>query len=170
MTFHVRYNDCHLEADMERERGWERDGAIEERVKRDGGRGRRREKRGQSGDGKWFRSPLVLTRRLKPTDRLFPLCRSSRVNLPHFAPFSSLPCGAHFWNFHLLLLLSPSSPCLRSPFGCHQQKLSSFKTDYKMNCTGRRRIFSLGWATTAKGQSWEPSPGLAAGYLLHFPR
>lgn len=48
MTFHVRYNDCHLEADMERED--ERDRAIEEGVKRDGGRGRRREKRGQSVD------------------------------------------------------------------------------------------------------------------------
>lgn len=48
MTFHVRYNDCHLEADVERE--GERDRAIEERVKRGGGRGRRRKKEGQSVD------------------------------------------------------------------------------------------------------------------------
>lgn len=48
MTFHVRYNDCHLEANMERE--GERDRATEERVKRDGGRGRRREEGGQSVD------------------------------------------------------------------------------------------------------------------------
>lgn len=48
MTFHVRYNDCHLEADMERE--GERARVTEERVKRDGGRGRRREKGGQSVD------------------------------------------------------------------------------------------------------------------------
>lgn len=44
MTFHVRYNDCHLEADMERE--GERDRVREERVQKDGGRGRRREERG----------------------------------------------------------------------------------------------------------------------------
>lgn len=48
MTFHVLYNDCHLEADMERE--CERDRATEGRRKRDGGRGRRREKEGQSVD------------------------------------------------------------------------------------------------------------------------
>lgn len=48
MTFHVRYNDCHLEADMERE--GERDRATAERVKRDRGRGRRRERGGQSVD------------------------------------------------------------------------------------------------------------------------
>lgn len=48
MTFHVRYNDCHLEADMERE--GERHRAIDERVKRDGGRDRRRERGEQSVD------------------------------------------------------------------------------------------------------------------------
>lgn len=48
MTFHVRYNDCHLEADMKRE--VERDRATEERVKRHGGRGRGRERGGQSAD------------------------------------------------------------------------------------------------------------------------
>lgn len=48
MTFHVRYNDCHLEADMEREGG--RDRATEKRVNGDGGRGRRREEGGQSVD------------------------------------------------------------------------------------------------------------------------
>lgn len=32
MTFHVRYNDCHLEADMERE--GERDRATEEKEER----------------------------------------------------------------------------------------------------------------------------------------
>lgn len=48
MTFHVRYNDCHLEADMERE--VERDRATEERVKRHGVRGRGRERGGQSAD------------------------------------------------------------------------------------------------------------------------
>lgn len=48
MTFHVLYNDCHLEADMERE--CERDRATEGRAKRDEGRGRGGEKGGQSAD------------------------------------------------------------------------------------------------------------------------
>lgn len=48
MTFHVRYNDCHLEAGIER--AGERVTATEERVKKDGGRGRRREK---EGDNQW---------------------------------------------------------------------------------------------------------------------
>lgn len=42
MTFHVRYNDGHLETDMERERGRARAlEQLEKGVKRVGGRGRK---------------------------------------------------------------------------------------------------------------------------------
>lgn len=95
MTFHVRYNDCHLEADMEREGA--RDRATEERVKKDGGSGRRREKRGTISGWKWLRSPLVLPRQPKPTT-----FHSSQMRLPHFSPFLPSLC---FW-----LKLSSSSP------------------------------------------------------------
>lgn len=64
MTFHVRYNDCHLEADMERE------GATEGRVNRDQGRGRRGEESGTIRGGKWLGSPLVLTSQLDPNTAL----------------------------------------------------------------------------------------------------
>lgn len=44
MTFHVRYNDCHLKANMERERAKER--SSYRRMKRDKRRGQKEEKEG----------------------------------------------------------------------------------------------------------------------------
>lgn len=93
MTFHVRYNDCHLEADMERE--GERDRATGEWKEIEGGAEGGR--KGEITGWKWFRSPLVLTRRPKPT--IF--CHFSRISLLDFDPFlPSLCCS---------LKLSPSS-------------------------------------------------------------
>lgn len=47
MTFHVRYNDCHLEEDMGRE--GEEDGAsVQRRGERNGGRVSRKERRGNN--------------------------------------------------------------------------------------------------------------------------
>lgn len=97
MTFHVRYNDCHLEADMERERARE----IEQQrrgVKRRGGRGRRREKGGQSVDENGLGHLWFLTRRLKPTSFL--------MNLPHLGLF--LPSPVLLTQTFNLFSLSPS--------------------------------------------------------------
>lgn len=52
MTFHVLYNDCHLEADTERERQ-RGEGKGTKR------RGRNREG-GEFGGLEWLRSPLIL--------------------------------------------------------------------------------------------------------------
>lgn len=133
MTFHVLYNDCHLEADVERESVRETAQQRGER-KRGGERGGRREEGGgQSADENGLGHLWFLTQ----TQHLFP--------------------PTTLWSLSFLPALKFSAsifPCHWSPFTCHQRKLSSFKADYKMNCTEPRRcIFSLELATTAKGQS-----------------
>lgn len=101
MTFHVRYNDCHLEEDMGREgeKDWASVGGGEKKreVWREGA-----VRKGRSGNNrgwKWLRSPLVVPMQPKPSHLLlftyefamFELL--SLLSVPRSATFSlnSLP-------------------------------------------------------------------------------
>lgn len=77
---------------------------------------------------KWLRSPLVLLRQPKPAT-----FHSLQMNLPHLSPFLQSPGFSQELSALLSLCLHLSSHW--SPFICLQRKLSSFKADYKMNCT-----------------------------------
>lgn len=93
MTFHVRYNDCHLKANMERERAKER--SSYRRMKRDKRRGQKEEKEGNH----WMKMVQVTSgsdQMAQPNHRL-PFWK---IHLPDLYSFlSSLCCS---------LKLSPS--------------------------------------------------------------
>lgn len=136
MTFHVLYNDCHLEADMEGERRGERGegrGGCRATVgwaRRDGGRGRRREQKRQQ--------PALES------------CDRTALNWPPFLPVL-LPGETQSESVSVFSpVCSPSSATLHS-FAIDIVKPNSFKVDYTMNCAARAAIFYLqGWAGPAQ--------------------
>lgn len=71
---------------------------------------------------------------------------------------------------HFFLMEKTSSCVSNFPHG-HQRKLSGFTADYKLNGVEPGAVYALqGGPAAVRGQGAAPSPGLAAGYLLHFTR
>lgn len=131
MTFHVLYNDCHLEADMEGERRgkrgvaeqqWDERGEMEGEAEKEGA------KKATISAGKlWPHGPKLNT---------FPSGSSPRETQSESVFVFSPVCP-------------PSSATLHS-FAI-DVKPNSFKVDYTMNCAARAAIFYLqGWAGPAQ--------------------
>lgn len=130
MTFHVLYNDCHLEADMEGERRGERGLQSNSGMSEERWRERQKEgaKKATINAGKlWPHGPKLT---------IFPPGSSPRETQSESVFVFSPVC-------------SPSSATLHS-FAI-DVKPNSFKVDYTMNCAARAAIFYLqGWAGPAQ--------------------
>lgn len=70
------------------------------------------------------------------------------------------------------LTIPPLFPHKKTSQTAHQRQLSGFTADYKLKCIKPGGVCALrgGGGAAVRGQSTAPSPGLAAGYLLHFTR